>query len=134
MTFASGLLQQGAKLIIGLVVTPIIIRGLGQELYGVWLMIKQSTGYTAQADLRPMATLKFTLGVRQHEHDFHQKRRQIGAAILIWGLTLPIIFTLGAGLLWTAYYNYIRFHSLKFVLFVYKSFYNLFVLIREIRG
>ena len=102
MTFASGLLQQGAKLIIGLVVTPIIIRGLGQELYGVWLMIKQSTGYTAQADLRPMATLKFTLGVRQHEHDFHQKRRQIGAAILIWGLTLPIIFTLGAGLLWAA--------------------------------
>jgi len=102
LTFASSLLQQGAQFIVGFIVTPIVIHGLGVELYGAWMMIKQAAGYTAQADLRPMGTLKFTLAVTQHVKDKHQKRRQIGAAILIWGLTLPIIFTLGAGLLWAA--------------------------------
>lgn len=102
LTFASSLLQQGAQLIVGFIVIPIIIHGLGAELYGAWMMIKQAAGYTAQADLRPMGTLKFTLAVTQHVKDVQEKRRQIGAAILIWGLTLPIIFTLGAGLLWAA--------------------------------
>lgn len=102
LTFASSLLQQGAQFIVGFIVTPIVIHGLGVELYGAWMMIKQSAGYAARADMRPMGTLKFTLAVSQHVKDVQQKRRQIGAAILIWGLTLPIIFTLGGGLLWAA--------------------------------
>ena len=102
LTFASSLLQQGAQFIVGFIVIPIVIHGLGVELYGAWMMIKQAAGYTAQADLRPMGTLKFTLALSQHVKDMQQKRRQIGAAILIWGLTLPIIFTLGGGLLWAA--------------------------------
>jgi O-antigen/teichoic acid export membrane protein len=102
LTFMSSLLQQAAQFVVGFIVTPIVIRGLGTEIYGAWMMIKQSAGYAAQADMRPMGTLKFTLGLSQHENDVQQKRRQIGAAILIWGFTLPIILVLGGILVWAA--------------------------------
>ena len=98
LTFFNSILSNSAQLIVGFIVTPIIIRGLGAELYGAWMMIKQAAGYTAQADLRPIGTLKFTLAVTQHIKDLQQKRRQIGAAIYVWGISLPIIFILGVGL------------------------------------
>ena len=95
LIFFSQLLQQTARLIIGFVVTPIVIRGLGAELYGAWTMIQQSVGYLSLSDFRPMGTLKFTLAVRQHVDDPDEKRRQIGSALFTWILTLPLFLTLG---------------------------------------
>jgi O-antigen/teichoic acid export membrane protein len=94
------LLQQGARFIVGFVVTPIVVRGLGAELYGVWVMLQQTAGYLALSDLRPMGTLKFTLAVRQHLDDVEEKRRQVGAALIIWAVTLPILLAVGALAVW----------------------------------
>jgi O-antigen/teichoic acid export membrane protein len=104
LTSVSSLLQQAAQFIVTFVVTPIIISGLGAELYGAWLIIQQSVGYLTRADLRPMGTLKFTLGISQHDHDLNKKKRQIGAAIFLWLLTFPIVLVGGVALVWATPY------------------------------
>lgn len=102
LTFVSSLLQQAARFIVGFGVTPIVIRGLGAELYGVWVILQQTVGYLALSDLCPMGTLKFTLAVRQHIEDTAEKRRQIGSALIIWAITFPIFLAFGIGAVWAA--------------------------------
>ena len=100
LTFLSQLLQMVARLIVGFGVTPIVIRGLGAELYGAWSMIQQSLGYISLSDLRPMGTLKFTLATKQHINDPEEKRRQIGAALRVWLISFPIFCILGVIAVW----------------------------------
>lgn len=88
----SGLLNQGVRLISGFLVTPIIIKTLGAEMYGAWAIINQLMSYFALSDLRSGGTLKSLIMVRQHETDFGKKRQLIGAASLIWtGSTIVLI-------------------------------------------
>jgi O-antigen/teichoic acid export membrane protein len=81
-------------------VTPIIVRGLGAELYGAWVMIRQTIGYLSLSDLRPTGTLKFTLGVTQHVENSQQKQRQVGCAVQLWAITFPIFLIIGIGCVW----------------------------------
>jgi O-antigen/teichoic acid export membrane protein len=96
LTFVNNMLQQGASVLTTFVVTPIVISGLGVPVYGAWVMIQQTIGYLAMGDLRPMSTLKFALGVRQHEVDDDEKRRLVGAAIRLWSFTVPVMLLIGA--------------------------------------
>ncbi|MGQ0765582.1 MAG: lipopolysaccharide biosynthesis protein [Gemmatimonadota bacterium] len=96
LTFAAGLAQHGARLLTGLLLTPFMIRELGVALYGAWVMIQQALGWIGLTDMRPMGTLKFTLGVEQHIDDGARKRRQVGAAVRLWVMTLPL--TIGVGI------------------------------------
>lgn len=91
LTFLSQLLVQGAGVIAGLVFTPLIIRGLGQEMYGAWGVIQKSTGFMGLSNLNAMTALKLNIGVRQHNMDYGEKRRLIGAGVLQWLLLLPIM-------------------------------------------
>jgi O-antigen/teichoic acid export membrane protein len=100
LTFFSNILRQGSQLIVGFIVTPIVIRGLGAELYGAWQMIEQSMQYLARSDLRPLGTLRIFLSVRQHDEDIQEKRRLIGAALLVTMVMLPVILIGGAVLVW----------------------------------
>lgn len=102
LTFTSSMLQQGAEFIVSFIALPIVVSGLGAPLYGAWTMIQQTAGYLAQSDLRAMGTLKFSLGVRQHLDDIHEKRRLVGSSILVWAGTLPILLLLGAAVVWAA--------------------------------
>ncbi|MCG8430176.1 MAG: hypothetical protein MJA29_03275 [Candidatus Omnitrophica bacterium] len=95
LTFLSKILEQLARLLVNFIVIPLIVGGLGQSLYGVWRMIIQSIGYLSTSDLRPMATLKYTLAVRQHKDDINEKKRQIGAAIIVWFIALPVFCVVG---------------------------------------
>jgi O-antigen/teichoic acid export membrane protein len=97
LTLVSGVLRQGSLFLVGLAVLPVVIHGLGVELYGAWAVIQQTAGYIALADARSMATVKFTLATRQHSPDIEEKRRQVGAAIVVWFLSLPLL-TLAGGL------------------------------------
>jgi hypothetical protein len=51
LTLLSNLLEQGSNLVIGFVATPIIISGLGTELYGAWMMLQRTIGYLELSDL-----------------------------------------------------------------------------------
>lgn len=45
LTFLSQLFAQGAGLIAGFVFTPIVMKGLGADVYGVWGFIQKLTGF-----------------------------------------------------------------------------------------
>lgn len=96
LNFLSKLVYQFSRIIMAFIVTPIVIRGLGAELYGAWMMIQQTVGYIARADLRPVGTLKLSLSISQHDDDIDKKKRQIGAALIVWLIVLPIMLLLGA--------------------------------------
>jgi O-antigen/teichoic acid export membrane protein len=102
LTFASNLLRQGTQILVGFVVTPIVIRGLGAELYGALQMIEQAVVYIARSDLRPMGTLRIFLAVRQHSADHKEKQRLVGAALSISLAMLPFFLLSGACLYWAA--------------------------------
>ena len=102
LTFISTFLLQATRFLVGFVVTPIVVRGLGAELYGAWRMMQQSVGYLSLTDLRPMGTLKFTLAVRQHIEDTDEKRRQVGSALRLWAITFPFFLVCGIIIIWQA--------------------------------
>jgi hypothetical protein len=65
-------------------------------------MIVQTIGYLSVGDMRPMATLKFSISVRQHVEDASEKRRLVGAALRLWAYTFPVILVIGSVLVWQA--------------------------------
>lgn len=91
----SQILQVIVRLFTGFVVTPLIIHGLGKELYGVWIMVQQALGYIELTDLRATSTMKFTLSVDQHRNDFRYKRQQIGASLVAVFYVSPLIIVSG---------------------------------------
>lgn len=98
LTFSSQLLSNAALLISGFMFTPIIVNGLGKELFGVWGMIQQITGYLGLSNFNAMNTLKLKLGIRQHSKDISEKRRMIGSAIRQWIVFTPLMLLVGLGI------------------------------------
>src|SRR5437762_2950516 len=96
------LLDYGAKLGVGLVVTPIVLTGLGRSLFGVWEMLNRLVTYMSAADGRPTEALRLIVSSRQAVEDDALQRRSVGAALLIWVLFLPLIAAVGAILIWIA--------------------------------
>src|SRR2546423_14665318 len=53
----ASLLDYAAKLLVGLVVTPIVVAGLGRPLFGTWEMLNRLGTYMSAADGRPPQTI-----------------------------------------------------------------------------
>jgi O-antigen/teichoic acid export membrane protein len=101
LTLISTMVEQAAEFLTGFLITPIIIRGLGLELYGIWGMIQQLLGYFSLTELRATASLRFLLSRQQHrETETEEKQRLIGSTLLLWVLSLPITIIVGVGLVW----------------------------------
>ena len=98
LTLIANFFVQGAEFLTGFFITPYIIHGLGQELYGAWGMIQQAISYFAMTDLRSSAALRFLLGLKQHDDNVTTKQQLIGASLLLWALCLPISILIGVGL------------------------------------
>jgi O-antigen/teichoic acid export membrane protein len=96
LSLTSNLLQQGARLGVVLLTTPIIANGLGKTLYGTWSALVQIVGYVSISDFKPTAALRLTLSVEQHETGHDRKRRLVGAAVTVWVAALPAMFTVAA--------------------------------------
>ena len=91
-----------ARLVVGFVVNPILVTGLGSLAYGVWQVIGRLVGYISPASGRPTQTLKWTIANRQASADVEEKRRQVGSAIVVAVIFLPILVTLGLVVSWFA--------------------------------
>ena len=102
LTLVGNMIVQAAELLTGIFITPYNIHGLGQELYGAWGMIQQAITYFSMTDLRAPTTMRFLLGLKQHEQDVDSKQRLIGATLLLTGLCLPLTVAFGVGLVWLA--------------------------------
>ena len=95
-TFAMRSVQDSARFAAAFFTTPLIIAGLGAELYGAWTMIQQIAGYLANYDVRAQGTLKLRLALAQNSADWGKKRRLVGAALGIFAFSLPVLFIAGA--------------------------------------
>jgi O-antigen/teichoic acid export membrane protein len=90
----------GARIIVGLIVTPVLVRGLGSFLFGVWQVLQRLLGHAAVASGRPGEALKWVVAHEQSSTDYEEKRRQVGSAIVVWLIFLPVLTVLGAILSW----------------------------------
>lgn len=100
-TIAYGL-EYGAKIVVGLVLTPILVSRLGQALYGVFEMLGRLSSYVAPVSGRPPEALRLVVANRQAARDADAQRRAVGGALMVWLLLLPLAAAAGAVLTWLA--------------------------------
>ena len=89
-----------ARLVVGFLVTPFLVSGLGDYYFGVWQILLRIIGYITPASGRPTQALKFTLANQQVTTDNDQKKRNVGSTLVVWFFFLPIMIALGAVLAW----------------------------------
>jgi O-antigen/teichoic acid export membrane protein len=102
MNALAAALDYGARLVTGFLVTPFLVAGLGDVLYGVWRTVGNLTGYISAASGRPSQALKWTTARLQSSTDYEQKRRNVGSALVVWLLFFPLLTTLSGVVAWFA--------------------------------
>lgn len=95
-------LDYGASLIVGFLITPLMVAGLGNYLFGMWQILNRLIGYITPASGRPGFALKATLANQQASTDYDQKRRYVGSTFLIWIFFLPLLIGIGGIVSWFA--------------------------------
>jgi O-antigen/teichoic acid export membrane protein len=95
-----GLADFGARVVVGLLVTPLLVTHLGAFMYGVWQVLQRLLGHAAVATGRPGEALKWVLARKQSSTDYEDKRRQVGSALEVWVIFLPFLVVIGAVLSW----------------------------------
>jgi len=96
---ASGL-DYAARLVVGFILTPWLVVGLGTYSYGLWQILNRMVGYLTPASGRPAFALKWTLANQQASTDYDQKRQHVGSALVVWVIFLPIMGVIGGVLAW----------------------------------
>lgn len=98
---ASGL-DYGVRAGVELLVTPMIVGGLGSAVYGAWRVLWQWTSYVWGASGRSAQALQFAIANRQWTADGDEKRRLVGAAVVVWLFFLPLLLVSGGLGVWLA--------------------------------
>lgn len=93
-------LDYGARLFVGFVVNPFLVTGLGAYLFGAWQLLSRSIGHMSATSGRTPQALRWTVASRQGSTDNEEKRRQVGSAVAVWLLFLPLVAVAGAVLGW----------------------------------
>ncbi len=99
---AQALLDYTARLAVGLVTMPILVRVLGQSLFGTWQVLGQLLGYLTSTDGRPTDALRLFVANRSAVDDPGTMRRYVGSALYVWLLFLPLIVVGGGAIIWFA--------------------------------
>jgi O-antigen/teichoic acid export membrane protein len=91
-----------ARVIVELVLTPLLVTGLGTHLYGTWRVLWQWTGYVWATSGRSSQALQFVIANRQRSDDVAEKRRYVTCALVVWCAFLPLLAGIGAIGVWQA--------------------------------
>jgi O-antigen/teichoic acid export membrane protein len=91
----AALVDYAARMVIYLVLAPLLLRYLGAAGYGTWQVLQRLIGHTAPANGRPGEALKWVVAHSQSSDDFHRKRVQVGNALAVWLLFLPLVLVSG---------------------------------------
>jgi len=94
------MLEYAASLLVGFLITPLMVAGLGNYFFGMWQILNRLMGYINPASGRPGFALKATLANQQASFDYDQKRRYVGSTLVIWLLFLPFLITVGGIVSW----------------------------------
>lgn len=95
-------IDYSARWLVTFLITPLLVAGLGDFKFGVWQVLGRLVGYLSPAGGRPTQALKWTIATQQGSTDHAEKRRQVGSALVVWVLFLPLLSLLGAVLAWYA--------------------------------
>jgi O-antigen/teichoic acid export membrane protein len=98
----SSFLDYFARILVSLVVTPILLTGLGSAVFGIWQVLNKLVGYISAVDGRPTQALKWLIANQQESDDVQVKQRAVGSALGIWMLLLPVLVAAGAVLTWAS--------------------------------
>jgi len=96
----AAVLDYAANLIVGFLITPFLVTGLGDYYYGAWQILKNMVGYMGPVSGRPTQALKIILAKEQASSDFDLKRSYVGSALVVFALFLPFIGVAGGLLTW----------------------------------
>ena len=96
----AAVIEYGARLVVGFVVNPILVAGLGGFAFGVWQILGRLVGYMSAAGGRPAQALKWSIANRQASSDIDAKRRQIGSSLIVATVFLPILVPIGFIIAW----------------------------------
>ena len=58
-------LDYGARLLVGFIITPLLVTGLGDYIYGAWRVLERMVGYLYPTSGRATQALKWTLASKQ---------------------------------------------------------------------
>ncbi len=94
------MLDYGASLIVGFLLTPLMVLGLGNYFFGMWQILNRLIGYITPVSGRPGFALKAKLANAQASCDYAQKRRDVGSTIVIWVMFLPLLIIIGGSVSW----------------------------------
>lgn len=97
----ASLLNYGVRIGTRLLVTPVLVSGLGQTLFGVWEILGRLVSYTS-AEGQPTHALRLVIAQKQAESEHKSKRRVVGAALVIWAFAIPLLIGLGVLVAWLA--------------------------------
>jgi len=98
----AAVLDNGARLVVGFLVNPLLVAGLGTHAFGLWQVLRQLVGYASPAGGRPTQALKWSIARAQSSTDFDAKRQYVGATLVLWCLFLPALAVAGAAVAWYA--------------------------------
>ena len=96
----ASLVDQVARTIGTLIINPILVTKLGDSVFGVWKVLQNLIGQVSPASGRPGEALKWTVAHDQASDDFERKRQQVGNAVAVWFLFLPLVALVGGALAW----------------------------------
>jgi O-antigen/teichoic acid export membrane protein len=96
----TAVLEYAASLLVGFLITPLMVAGLGNYFFGMWQVLNRLVGYINPASGRPGFALKATLANQQASSDYDQKRRYVGSTLVIWLLFLPFLISVGGIVSW----------------------------------
>ncbi|RZK45572.1 MAG: polysaccharide biosynthesis protein, partial [Pedobacter sp.] len=103
--------------ITGLLVSPVIVNGLGSAMYGAWKIVGQLTGYATLADSRASQVLKWTVAHKKDVASEEELRNDVSSAFYVTLLLMPLVLIGGSIIAWyspyiakidSAYYSLIR--------------------------
>jgi O-antigen/teichoic acid export membrane protein len=96
----AALVDYGARVLIQLVLAPLMLRFLGPGGYGAWQVLQKLIGQATPAGGRPGEALKWSVAHHQSSGDEDRKRQQVGTALQVWVLFLPLVLLAGGVLAW----------------------------------
>jgi O-antigen/teichoic acid export membrane protein len=100
LNVVAAMLDYGARLLIVLLLTPLLVSRLGDRTYGVYQLLIRMIGYATPAGGRPSQALKWTIARHQRSAAYEEKRLQVGSALAVWILFLPVLVVTGGLIAW----------------------------------
>ncbi|MFB3737384.1 MAG: lipopolysaccharide biosynthesis protein [Candidatus Velamenicoccus archaeovorus] len=97
---AASTAEQVARITVGLLITPFLVSRLGDAAYGIWQVLQRLIGHASPASGRPGEALKWSIAHDQSSTDHERKRRQVGNAVAVWALFVPVLALVGGVLAW----------------------------------